>query len=221
LDRNTGWEKWRAGGIREAWNTPVVVTADSGRKELVLATHGKVRAFDPDSGNSLWSCETDITWYMVPSVVAAEGVVYVLGGRSGVTGLAVRAGGSGDVTATHRLWTSNKGSNVTSPVYCDGHLYWAHEKLGIAYCAKADTGEVVYEERLERAGQVYASSLLAEGRLYYLNRSGKTFVLSANPEFEQLAQNELNDGSLFNGSPALAGNRILLRSDKFLYCLGK
>lgn len=221
LDCSTGKEKWRAKGIRESWNTPVLVTATEGRTELVVAIQGKVLAFDPDSGKQLWSCDTDIGWYMVPSVVAAEGIVYCLGGRSGVAGLAVRAGGDGDVTETHRLWTSMRGSNVTSPVYLDGHLYWMHESRGMAYCAEAATGKVVYEKRLERAGQVYASAILAGDRLYYLTREGKTFVVAAQPEFEQLAVNDLKDRSLFNGSPAVDGNRLLIRSDKFLYCIGK
>lgn len=221
LDRATGREKWRAGGIKEAWNTPLVVKTKAGDDELVVASHGKVFAFDPASGDRLWSCETDITWYMVPCAVAADGVVYVLGGRSGTAALAVRAGGRGDVTATHRLWTSKKGSNVTSPVVLDGHLYWIHEQLGIAYGARADTGELVYEERLDRADQVYASTLLAAGRLYHLTRSGRMFVLAATPEFKLLSVNELRDGSQFNASPAVTGNRLLLRSDKFLYCIGE
>ena len=62
--------------------------------------------------------------------------------------LAVKAGGSGDVTRMHRVWTSMKGSNVSSPVCHDGHLYWMNDNRGTAYCAQADTGEVVYEERL-------------------------------------------------------------------------
>lgn len=219
LNRKTGAEQWRAEGIREAWNTPLVVTASSGRQELIVASQGSVLAFDPDSGESLWSCNTDIGWYMVPSVVAAEGVIYCLGGRSGTAALAVRAGGTGDVTESHRLWTSQKGSNVSSPVYLDGHLYWTHESRSTAYCAKADTGEVVYEERLDGAGQFYASALLADGRLYYVTREGKTFVLAAKPQFQQLAVNDLSDGGLFNGSPAVAGRRLLLRSDKYLYCL--
>jgi len=220
LDRKTGEEKWRAGGIRESWNTPLVVTAASGRQELIVAVQGSVLAFDPASGGPLWSCKTDIGWYMVPSVVAADGVIYCLGGRSGTAALAIRAGGSGEVTETHRLWTSKKGSNVSSPVYLDEHLYWMHESQGIAFCAKAATGEIVYEQRLDRAGQVYASALLGAGRLYYVTRQGKTFVLAAKPQFEQLAVNDLSDGGVFNGSPAVAGNRLLLRSDKYLYCLG-
>jgi len=88
LDRRTGKEVWRAGGIKEAWNTPLVVTAGSGRQELVVATAGTILAFDPDTGRPLWSCKTNIGWYMVPSVVADKGVVYSIGGRSGIAALA-------------------------------------------------------------------------------------------------------------------------------------
>ena len=221
LDRRTGKELWKAKGIREAWNTPVVVTNVDGKPELIIATQGSVQAFEPTSGEQLWTCATDIGWYMVPSVIAHDGIVYCLGGRSGVAALAVRTGGSGDVTKSHRLWTSVKGSNVTSPIFHEGHLYWMNDNLGIAFCAKADSGEIVYEKRMERSGQVYASALLADGRVYYLTREGRTFVVAAKPDFEVLATNDLNDGSIFNGSFAVDGTRLLLRSDKFLYAIGK
>ena len=221
LSKSTGKEVWKASGINEAWNTPLVIDAIGGRKEVVVATHGTIQAFDPANGQQLWTCKTDITWYMVPSVVAQDGVIYCLGGRSGVASLAVKSGGSGDVTSSHRLWTSNKGSNVSSPVFLDGHLYWMNDSRGIAYAAKAESGDLVYEERVERAGQVYSSAVLADGRIYYLNRSGRTFVLAAKPGFEQLATNDLRDGSLFNGSPVVDGKRLLIRSDKFLYCIGQ
>ena len=221
LDRKSGKEKWRAKDIKESWNTPVVVTADSGREELVVATQGKVMSFVPSTGKLLWTCKTDIGWYMVPSVVADKGIVYCLGGRSGVAGLAVKAGGEGDVTDSHRLWTSLKGSNVSSPVYQDGYLYWMHDARGLAMCAKSDTGELVYEKPLNRAEQCYSSALLADGRLYYLTRNGRTFVIAAKPEFEQLSMNDLGDRSIFNGSPTPMGDKILIRSDKFLYCIGK
>ncbi len=96
------------------------------------------------------------------------------------------------------------------------------EKLGIAYCAKAETGELVYEKRLDRIGGVYASPVLADGRLYYIDRYGKAIVLAAKPEFEQLAVNAIEDGrTRFDGSPAVEGKRLLIRSGKFLYCLGQ
>ena len=219
LDRKTGKQKWAVKGIKESWNTPIILQLPGGRTELVLAIQGKILAFDPDTGKELWSCKTDITWYMVPSLVHEDGIVYCLGGRSGIAGLAVKAGGSGDVTATHRLWTSNKGSNVSSPVVFKGHLYWTHEQQGIAYCAKADTGKIVYEERLPRAGQFYSSALLANGNLYYLSRDGKTFVLPAQPKFETPTVNDLSDRSIFNGCPVPFENKLLIRSDKFLYCI--
>ncbi len=219
LNRITGKEVWAASGIKEAWNTPMVVTSPSGREEVIAPTQGTVYAIAPRTGQQLWSCKTDIGWYMVPSVIAHEGVVYSFGGRSGVASLAIRTGGNGDVTSSHRIWTSLKGTNVSSPVYHQGHLYWMHEQRGVAYCAVAETGEVVYEQRLERAGQVYASALLAGDRVYYLTRGGKTFVLAAKPEFRQLAVNDLRDGGVFNGGPIVDDQRLLIRSDKYLYCI--
>ena len=223
LDRRTGGRIWQADGIKEAWNTPLVIDAVSGRKELIVATVGRIRSFDPESGRALWQCDTDIAWYMVPSVVAHDGVVYCLGGRSGISALAVQSGGEGDVTTTRRLWTTIKGSNVSSPVLLDGLLFWAHDQRGVAFCARAASGEIVYEHRLEGAGQIYASALLADGRLYYTNRRGRTFVVAAKPEFEVLAVNDLGGGdkSQFNGSLAVDGNRLLLRSDHFLYCIAE
>lgn len=220
LDRHTGKEVWRAGGIKEAWNTPLIIDA-GGHPELIVATHGKILAFHPLTGKPLWNCDTDITWYMAPSMVAHDGVVYALGGRSGITALAVRAGGQGDVTRSHRLWTIKDGSNVSSPVWNNGYLYFANDNRETAYCIDTKSGEVVYQQRLERAGQIYASALLAADRVYYTTRQGKTFVLSAKPGFEQLSVNSLEDRSIFNASPAVDGNRLLIRSDKYLYCLGQ
>lgn len=220
LDAKTGRERWRARGVREAWNTPLVVRAEGGRDELVVPAVGKVFGLDPATGDRLWACDTDIGWYMVPSPVAHDGVAYCLGGRSGVVGVAVRAGGRGEVTRTHRLWTSKKGSNVSSPVYHGGHLYWMNDASGTAYCAKAGTGEVVYEERVPRAGEVYASALLAGDRVYYVGRDGRTFVVAAKPRFELLATNDLGDRSDFDATPAAADGRLYIRSNKALYCVG-
>ena len=221
LDKRTGELRWQARDIVESWSTPVVIKVPTGRDELMLPMLRTLVAFDPESGRRLWWCRTEINWYKVPSVVSADGVVYCLGGRAGIASLAVRAGGSGDVTSSHRLWVSTNGSNVSSPIYWEGYLYWAHESRGLVYCVNAATGEVVYAQRLERARQIYASPVLAEGRLYYVTREGKTFVLAAKPEFQLLAVNDLSDGSVFNASPAVVQNCLLLRSDKYLYCIAE
>jgi hypothetical protein len=219
LNRHNGTEVWRAGGMKESWNTPILVPVDGGKRELVVAIAGEVLGLDPATGERLWSCATGIGWYMVPSLVNDRDVVYCIGGRTGGA-LAVRAGGRGEVTSSRRLWTLNKGSNVSSPLFYEGHLYWFHENLGIAYCAEASTGRLAFEERLARAGQFYASPVLADGRVYGVTREGVTFVLAAKPRFELLARNELGDRSRFDASPAVDGSRLLIRSDQFLYCLG-
>jgi hypothetical protein len=72
---------------------------------------------------------------------------------------------------------------------------------------------------LQRAGQIYASPLLGDGKLYYTTREGKTFVVPVGPKFEVLAVNDLSDRSAFNATGAIADGRLFLRSDKFLYCI--
>ena len=133
------------------------------------------------------------------------------------------AGGRGDVSDTHVLWEIKNGSKVPTPVCYQGHLYWINQR-GIAACVKADTGEVVWEQRLQISGpgdKVYASPVLAEGKLFVTSRQGGAIVLAAEPEFEMLAENDLGDPSVFNGTPVISNGQLLLRSDRALYCIGK
>ncbi|MFT5498449.1 MAG: outer membrane protein assembly factor BamB [Kiritimatiellia bacterium] len=219
LDKNTGKEVWRKDGIKESWNTPILLDVD-GKQELVFAMFGKVLGLDPQTGEQLWECSTEIGWYMAPSLVANDGVVYAIGGRQGGA-LAVRAGGRGEVTASHRLWKINKGSNVSSPVYHEGRLYWAHENIGVIYGVDATNGEVIYEERLPRGGQIYPSPIIAGAHLYYFNRSGKAFVLKVGDTPGEPQVSELEGLGRVNASPVVCGDRLLVRSDKALVCIGR
>jgi outer membrane protein assembly factor BamB len=223
LDKLTGKEAWRADGIRGSWNTPVLVDVPGGETELVVCVPMTVLGLDPATGKRFWRSQgIPDGGYVCPSVVAHEGIVYAIGGRTN-TALAVRAGGRGDVTSTHELWRTNKGSNVCSPVYHDGYLYWVHERSGIANCLNATTGQAVYQERLTpRPGVVYASALLADGKLYVVSQHEGTFVLAAKPEFELLAHNTFaDDDSRTNASPAVSNGQLLLRTDSNLYCIGQ
>ena len=223
LDKRTGKEVWRAAGVKDSWHAPALVTTADGKTEVVLAMIRKLVAFDPDNGQELWRCDTGINWYMCPTPVVQEDVVYAIGGRNPNGALAVRSGGRGNVTASRLLWKVNKGSNVPSPILHEDHLYFAHENLGIVYCVNARTGDVIFEERLNPSpGQIYASPILAEGRIYFVGRGGKAVVVAARPQFEKLAENQLESGrGVFNSSPAVAGHRLLLRSNRALYCLGE
>jgi hypothetical protein len=221
VDKSTGTEVWRQPGIEEAWNTPVLYRNADGGDELAVTIKGKILAFNPNDGSRLWSCDA-IDDYICPSIVVQEGVVIALGGRGGQA-VAVRSGGSGDVTASHKLWDLPRGSNVCSPVVHDGHLYWSKEQNGIVYCANIASGELLYEERLSPdSGLIYASPLLSGGNVYYVSRENGTFVVAADPKFALVAHNVISsDDSVFNASPVPYGDRLLLRSDTHLYSIGR
>ncbi len=221
LDKRTGKEVWQIDNIKQSWSTPVLAKTADGKTELLVAVEGQVLGIDPKTGSQLWSCETRIPWYMVPSTVVENGVSFWIGGREGAA-FAVRLGGRGDVSDSHRVWTGTTNSNVPSPLVYEGHMYWASDNQGIIYCADAASGKIVYQERLPRADQFYASPLLVDGKIYYLTRSGKTFVVPASPKFELLATNDLRSGDergMFNACPVAADGRLLIRSDKYLHCL--
>jgi outer membrane protein assembly factor BamB len=220
LNKSDGKVAWTAKGVENSWSTPLVVSVPKGRDELIVCAPDELKAFDPQTGEKLWSCQfKGNIGYVCASPVAHEGVVYAM--RLGGT-LAVRAGGKGDVSDSHLLWAINRGSNVTSLVYHDGHLYWADDNGGYVHCATADKGAVVYRQRLAELDRTYASPVAADGKLYYVGREKGAFVLEAGPKFNLVTHNTIKDDpSVFNGSIAVSNGQLLLRSDRYLYCIGK
>lgn len=227
-DKQSGSEAWRAKtGAGDSWSTPLVVTTPAG-PELVFhhsdfynseARTPKVAAVDPRTGAELWEASI-LKEYHCPSPVARDGIIYWL---AHLKAAAVRAGGRGDVTASHVAWTGTRGTEVCTPIVHDAHLYWTNEQSGIAYCADAKTGEIAYQERLEpNPGRIYASGVLVADRIYYVTRKGGIFVVEAKPQFRLLAHNRIaSDTSQFNGTPAISRGQMFLRSDRFLYCIGR
>ncbi|HEX7446239.1 MAG TPA: PQQ-binding-like beta-propeller repeat protein [Pirellulales bacterium] len=220
LDKQSGRQVWKteAKGYRGSWSTPVIVPTSSGKPELVVNMPGEVWGLDPDDGGLYWFSTAQRTAGST-TVVAKDGIVYSLGGGPGGTMVtAIRTGGSGDVTESHLVWKKTVGSYVPSPVLVDGLLFWVSDQ-GIVYCLDADSGEQRFRERLGGGG-LYASLVAADGKLYAVTRRNGTVVLAAGPKFEKLANNRLeSDTSDFNASPAVADGRLLLRSDRYLYCI--
>lgn len=214
LDKLTGKEVWRqkAGG---EWSSPLLVPV-GGAIELVVATRrGPWIGLDPATGKQLWNCAAK---EYCGTPVTHDGVVYAIGGDSRA---AIRAGGRGDVIRTHKLWDTSGGTWIPSPAYHNAHLYWPAQDGGLVFCADARTGNLVYRERLPKCGRLFASPVVADGRIYYVSREHGAYVLSAGPKFELLAQNRIEDDkTMFNGSPAVSSGRLFLRSDKYLYCIG-
>lgn len=221
LDGKTGKQVWKAAadGINGSWSTPVLVDDGRGGQELVIAVPEEIWGLNPDTGKLLWYAESVSSPAQCSSLVAHDDVVYESSGRSN-SAMAIRVGGKGDVSKTHELWRANAGSYVTSPVYHDGYLYCVSDR-GVAACVKADSGEIVFKQRLPGSAQFYGSPIVADGRLYAASRFDGVFVLAASPQYKLLAHNELGDESCFNASPVVSGKRLLLRSNNYLYCLGE
>jgi outer membrane protein assembly factor BamB len=215
LDRKTGKTVWSATGFPASWNTPTIVKVD-GHDELVVNSSGKLRAFDPKDGKELWSCDSIKAAELCPSIVAHDGVIFVIGHPGGQS-QAVKGG--------KVLWQAQKGSNVGSPVYKDGHLYFINDSRGVATCLDAKTGAVVYEQPLasrQKRDRWYSTPLLAGDKMYCVGRETGTYVIAAKPQFELLATNVIsNDDSISNASPAVSDGQIFLRSNKYAYCFGK
>lgn len=224
LDADTGKEVWRVRSDRltSAYGTPVLWENPEGGMQLLLAVPDNLWGFDPDTGKNLWYCGTGLGNNIAPSVVLGEGMAFVFGGFPNTGSVAVRLGGSGNITETHLVWRGESGSYVPTPVYVDGRLHWVDDN-GFAVCSDAKTGKNFYRERLVAPGRgkpVYASAVLAGDRLYVVSRTQGTFVLRASPQYELLATNKItSDDSRFQATPAIIGNQLILRSEKFLYCI--
>ncbi|MCA9123481.1 MAG: PQQ-binding-like beta-propeller repeat protein [Planctomycetaceae bacterium] len=218
FDKRTGEQAWKIEGIVKAWTSPCIAEAPGSTWEMVINQKDMIYGFEPHTGEKLWEC-VGIDDYVVPVPISHEGVIYCLGGRRNRC-IAIRLGGRGDVTDTHKLWESGVGANVTSPVYYDGHIYWASDKA-IANCLDAKTGETKYQERLPTRARVYASIVRAGDKLYLTTRDQGILVLKASPNYEELALNTIDgDDSMFNASPAISNNQLLVRTDAYLYCIG-
>jgi outer membrane protein assembly factor BamB len=225
LDSKTGREVWKAEGsqLNNVFATPVLVEAE-GRTDLVIAVPDELWGLNPDTGKLRWFAQTGLRGNITPGVVAADGIVVACGGFPQLGAVAFRAGGKGDVTKTHLLWSGDTSTYVPTPVLHQGRLYFVSD-AGLATCLNATTGEVVFKERLPgvsssgRGGKpFYASTVMANGCLYAVSRRQGTFVIAAKPKFEFVAQNTFaGDDSEWNATPAITGNHLLLRSNRFLY----
>jgi outer membrane protein assembly factor BamB len=202
-----------------SWSTPVVINFN-GREEMLMSFPKRVCAFDPKTGRELWTC-SGLNPLVYTSPLFSEGVVVGMGGYGG-SALAVKAGGKGDVTPTHRLWQIPKTKQrIGSGVIHEGYIYILNDP-GVAECFELQTGKLVWEERLKGPGAdstSWSSMVLSDGKLYVVNHSGDTFVLKASPKFELLSTNPLNETT--NGSLAVSNGDIFIRTYQSLWCVSE
>jgi outer membrane protein assembly factor BamB len=214
LDTRTGETRWRAERAASVgWGTPIAISVGD-HDELIVSSQRQVQAYDPATGDELWTCGGNLF------EVIGHGLVFCASGRAGPT-LAIRPGGRGDVTDTHVAWQTTRGSPfVPSPVLYGDYLYLINDMSSIITCLNAKTGEAMWQERLGRPRRegVSASPVVVDDKLFVTNDDGQTFVLKTGPEFELLHTNDIGARTL--ASPALVDGTWYIRTVGELIAVG-
>lgn len=227
IDPASGKTVWRVerptDAIRESpdsYTTPALLEHD-GTTEIVITGGDVVTGHDPATGEELWRAgglnPDNAPFYRIVASPLIHGDIIYAPTRERPL-LAIQAGGRGDVTESHKLWSFNNGPDVPSPL-TDGQYFYSINDKGIAYCLDARTGENIYGPVRLAVATYSGSPVLADGKIYITNEDGLTTVLKAGPEFEILAENDLGDYTL--SSPAISDGQIFIRTASALYAIGQ
>ena len=213
-DGRTVWRTERKSGM--AWGTPLVIRHE-GREQVIVRGGEGVISYDTADGKALWWV-TGLKGAPMPSPTLA-GDLLIIGSDQKEGSMAIRMGGSGDVTATHIVWRpTDATSYFSSPLVHHGLVYFI-SKAGIAYCVDLKTGREQWRQRLG-GGECWASPLAVRDRIYIFSNEGKTFVIRAGRQYEQLAVNTISELERIYGVAAI-DDALLLRSGRRLIRLSE
>jgi outer membrane protein assembly factor BamB len=204
----------------DAYTTPTVVRA-GGRTEIIVSGGDVVTAHDPATGKELWRVDglnPDNHPYhrIVASPLVAGDLVFAPSRERPL--LAIRPGGRGDVSTSHRVWSFDNGPDVPTPV-SDGTYFYSVNDRGIVYCLDAKTGRTLYGPQRIKPGTYSASPVLAGGHIYITSEEGVTSVFKAGPAFAPVAENTVDEYVL--SSIAVSEGQLFLRTSKHLYAIGE
>jgi outer membrane protein assembly factor BamB len=202
-----------------SWTTPVLMEVE-GKDQLLMSWPKRLVAYDPKSSQELWSC-AGLNPLVYTSPIYAEGIVVAMGGFNGMA-MAMRTGGSGDVTESRRLWHHPKTKQrIGSGVIRNGYIY-IHNDPGVAECFELKTGKLIWEERLKGSGPSganWSSVMLADGNLYTITQGGDCFVFKASPQFALVSVNSLGEPS--NSSVVPSNGELFIRTHQALWCISQ
>jgi outer membrane protein assembly factor BamB len=219
LDKKTGKEVWRTPRkVQVSWSTPLLVRTAT-RSELITSGTEQVISYDPATGKELWH-HKGVESNAIPSPVANNEMVFLVAGFPAKIAMAIKLGGSGDLTGTPNVpWKYAKGTAyVPSPILYGDYLYLTTDR-GILTCIDAKTGEVKYEGgRIPIPATFTASPVAFEGKILMTSEDGDTFIVKAGPSHQILGTNSI--GEAVYASPAIADGRIFIRGERNLYCIG-
>jgi outer membrane protein assembly factor BamB len=236
VDKHTGKEAWRfdvpppakvegpgdpGTGFSGSWNTGVIADI-GGRKEFIIGLPGALWSLDPASGKPLWHCNGLNPLTYAEPLITADAIAG-FGGYAGYS-IGVKPGGSGDITATHRLWKESKNfQRIGSGVAMGGHGWFTSEP-GVIQCVELATGREKWKERLappNGRAQTWSSLTRSGERIYTITQATDVIVFRASAEkYEQLGANSLKDGHT-NSSVAVSDGQLFIRTHAHLWCIGK
>lgn len=219
LNANTGETLWEVPRDEATTWTTALVAPHKDRVQVIVNGTNRVRSYDIQNGELIWECGGQ-TVNPIPSPVIAGDVVYCTSGYRGAAAVAIPLDSQGDVTDSDTLlWKHNDSTPyVPSPIVHEDQIYFTRANSGILTSLDRMDGKLIYgPERLSGIENIYASPIIASGRLYIVSREGTTAVLRTGHTPEVLATNTLSDP--IDASPAAVGKQLFLRSDKSLYCI--
>ncbi|CAN5765365.1 PQQ-binding-like beta-propeller repeat protein [soil metagenome] len=228
VEGKTGKTLWRVErptkAIQESpdsYTTPALLQYGKAT-EIVISGGDIVTGHDPASGKELWRMDglnpDNNPFYRIIASPLVVGDIIIAPTREKPM-LAIKAGGRGDITKSHRLWSFDNGPDVPTPV-SDGKLLYTVTDRGVAYALDLQTGKTVYGPQRLRPDSYSASPVLADGKIYITSENeGLTSVYAAGPKFELIAENPLEDYCL--SSPAMSEGQIFLRTTGHLWAIGQ
>ena len=217
INKNTGetvWKTKRSYGIR-SYCTPLIREID-GRTQMVFSGSKHIISLNPENGNVHWVVEGPTEQFVASMVYDGE-LFYMCAGFPTYHVMGIDPRGKGDVTESHVRWHSKEvRCYVPSPVVIGDYLIVADDR-GTANCYSTKDGTRLW---LDRLGNHFSASLLqANGLAYLIADNGLTKIVKPGKELEIVAENPLNE--YVYASPALANNRLFIRGEKHLFCIGK
>lgn len=234
FDKTNGELRWRQSRNFKVpkendngYSTPLLFL-DRGRKAMLVWAADHLTAHNSSNGKMVWSCggfnpEGTGEWPAIASPLAIGNLAVVCVGRDDrhqahVYG--IRLGGEGDVTETHRAWQRDDlGVFVSSPVAYKGRVYLLRHRGELACIDPAD-GKTLWSDAFPKdKGSYYASPLIANGILYAAREDGVVFAALVDGKFELLSENPMGERIVASLVPV--SNRLLIRGDRHLFCVGK
>ena len=226
IDKMTGETVWMVERPTDAqrespdsYTTPALLQYD-GRTEIVLTGGDVVTGHDTETGAELWRADglnprNNGAYRLIASpLIVGETIIAPTRVRPM---LALKAGGRGDVTTSHLLWSFDSGPDVPTPV-SDGELLYVVQDNGVAHALDMATGQTVYTDQRLEPGTYSASPILADDKLYATSEDGVTTVYRAGREFEILAKNALPGYTL--STPSVSDGHLYIRAGSTLYAIG-